>query len=130
MTNFIPEQHEHGQCLIIFEGSKAIKRLDELKNKYKKCFVIEDKTKTRLKSMVESCASIAKHHHNLMYSAITTLQTAMNLSEMMAIQLGIIEPSEMQGFVICPACLQQAMIACEEVLSSLKDIEEATKEYI
>lgn len=101
-----------------------------MKRSYIKSTVIQDKHSARLKTMIKDCEQLTTHHQRLQSSCIVALALAKNLEEMFAMQMGLIPYGEMEGFSICPGCLQQAIIACEEVLNSLKDIEIATKEYV
>lgn len=128
--NFTGEQHEHKACLMLFDGTRAHKEIDSFRNSYGKITVIKDKTIDRLRAMIDSCDEISSHHIQLQRSCITSVQIAKNVQEMMAMQMGLIPTGEIQGIGICPGCLQQAIISCEEVLNSLKDIEIATKEYV
>lgn len=128
--DFLGEQHEHKACLIVFAGTKAEKNLDELKRQYAKSTIVQNKSSVRLKTMIKDCEQLTTHHQRLQSGCIGALTLARNLEEMFAMQMGLIPSGEMEGFSICPGCLQQAIVACEEVLNSLKDIEIATKEYV
>lgn len=127
--DFQGNQHDHGQHLIVFEGTNAFRKYNDFKDQYKKHFVVKNKMCERFKAIISFSASITHHLHNLQTSAISTLQATKNIEEMLAMKMGLIPASEPEGFIFCPACLQQAVVACEEVLQSLKDIEDATKEY-
>lgn len=128
--NFTGDQHEHKNCLIVFEGSKAADHLSEYRNKYAKTTVTMPKMTARLLAMITSCQELSGYHVRLQRASIVTIQIAKTFEEYVAMTMGIMPAGEIQGFTICPGCLQQSIIACEEVLNSLKDIQENTKEYV
>ncbi|MDE2031367.1 MAG: hypothetical protein KGI58_03880 [Patescibacteria group bacterium] len=128
--DFQGQQHEHEPYLILFDGTRASTKFDELKSEYKKHYIVKNKAHQRFKSMIMSSADISNHFRTLQNSAISTVQTAKDFEEMIAMRMGFVPAKDPEGFSFCPACIQQSILACEEVLQSLKDIEEATKEYV
>jgi hypothetical protein len=130
MTNqFLGEQHEHKSCAIIFEGTRAFQMIDKFKAGYKKCTTIQDAAINRLIAIIDSANDMSKHYYQLHAASVQTINITKTVEDALLIQIGMKEPEKMQGLAICPGCLQQAILSCEEVLQSLKDIQEVTKEY-
>ena len=124
MTNFLPDQHEHKSCAIIFEGTRALQMLDKFKSSYSKCTIIQDDPSDRLTAIIDSANDMSKHYYQLHAASVQTINIAKSVEDALLIQIGMKEPEKMQGLAICPGCLQQAILSCEEVLNSLKDIQE------
>lgn len=127
MSDFHKEaKHENHFCVIFdsFNVEHKIKpSLGDLK-----CVIAKDKEEKRLSGMLQSAGEIGANFVALQSAALTAVGVASTVQDAMLQQLGWHKLTP-NGFILCPACLDKAILACEENLEVLKDIREATKQY-
>lgn len=124
-SDFVGAQHEHGQVIILFDTSLE-KNFKYANYKY---HVAEGKEKTRLHSMVDTASNIGGELTSYYQSALSIVSAAKTPEEALARQLGLAGPISIQGMSICPACLQKAIMYCEESLTVLHDLQDVIKRY-
>lgn len=126
MSDFHKEMEHTGFALLYSSAN--------IEEKYKEtirempCFILCEKDEKRWAAMVTSADDLLKEFRANARSALGSIAIAKTYEEMLLIEVGAIRPKS-QGFCICLACLSKAILACEEQLTVLKDIQEATKEY-
>lgn len=90
--------------------------------------IIKDREEKRISAMLTSAGAIGAQFIHLQTSAISCIALAKSDDEAMLMSLGFLKIVP-QGMAICPTCLDQSILTCEENLAVLKDIREATKKY-
>lgn len=125
---FTGKQHEHGQYAIVYDGTRTHKEKEQFG--FSKCSIVKDKEQKKIEDIIDICIDNISQFKNLSLSAICSIQHAANIDEMFAMNAGLIPHTAREGLIICPACLQGAIITCEDVTNILKNLQVAIKEYL
>lgn len=125
MSDFHKEA-EHTGFALLFDSHK-------IEEKFKNAvqidyFVIKDKEENRITSMMATAQELGHSHIHYRNSALSAVAIARTYEEAVIMQTGLV-PITPQGLNICTTCLAKAILACEEELAVLKDIQQAVKEY-
>lgn len=126
MSEFHNDNHDKPFALLF--NSHAIEENFISKNTGIIHTVIKDKEETRLMGMLSSASEIGLKFIDLQKSAIAAIAIARSEDEYLAMSFGILKiiPG---GVAICPTCLNNAILTCQENLEVLKDIQEAVSKY-
>lgn len=127
MSDFHKEQ-EHKAFTMLFASANVEKEYIKRMEGKLPHVVIKDKDEARICSMLDSITTLTYHTQDLQQSAFQAVMMARTYEDVVAYQLGInnLKPS---GLAVCPACLRKAILALEESLEVMKDIEVAAKAY-
>lgn len=112
---------------LLFHSHNLEQKFKERAPEYK-CTVIRDKEETRLNAMLQSAGDIGAKFIQLQTSAVSAIALASSPDEQVLMSMGLMKiiPG---GLAICPTCLADAILTCQENLEVLKDIQEAVKKY-
>lgn len=128
MTSQFHKEEEHGRAFALLFDSYKIE--DKFKRTTSLPYsIIKDKEEKRISSMLLSASEIGLQFIHLQLSAVSPVALAKTAEEAYLMQTGIIKIIP-EGIAICPTCLARAIQVCEENLLVLKDIQEATKQYV
>lgn len=128
MTNQFHKPEDHGKAFALLFDSFHIeaKFKERTSLPYK---IIKDKEEKRISSMLDTAGEIGAQFYHLQMAAISAVALARTFEEAILMETGALKIIP-NGIAICPTCLAKAIQVCEENLIVLKDIQEATKQYI
>lgn len=119
------ETKHNGPCYV-FEGHKlseeVMKRAETLHPE-----LVNGKKADRLKGLAKTYSEVSGALHGYAAGALKVMAVYDSPLEEIASHLFGQKEGNQVGVTICTTCLQNAMIACEEVLQTLKDIEDVCK---
>jgi hypothetical protein len=127
MTEFHNNQIHTKPFALLFHSHNLEQKFKERAPDYK-CIVIRDKEETRLNAMLTSAGDIGAKFIQLQTLAVSAIAVASSPDEQLLMTAGLIKiiPG---GLAICPTCLADAILTCQENLEVLKDIQEAVSKY-
>lgn len=121
-------EDKHEKFAILFNSFRIEERFKLDTGNQIRCVIVHDKEEARLAAIVDSFAEIARHSNNVQNHAVVAVGVTKSKEDALAAQLGILQIIP-NGVLICPTCLNNAIVACEENLTILRDIKEAVKNY-
>lgn len=112
---------------LLFHSHNMEQKFKERAPEYK-YNVIRDKEETRLNAMLQSAGDIGAKFIQLQMSAVSAIALASSPDEQYLMAAGLLKiiPG---GLAICPTCLANAILTCQENLEVLKDIQQAVSKY-
>lgn len=127
MTNEFHNDKHATPFALLFDSHKIERKFKERVQDMRHT-VICGKEEARISAMLITAGDIGAKFMQLQMSAISAIALASSPDEQLLMQVGLIKiiPG---GVGICPTCLQNAILTCQENLEVLKDIQEATKQY-
>lgn len=126
MTEFGMETKHDGPCLVYSDHKLADVLMRDAKDM--KPELIYDKRLERMKGLAKTYASVTKSLDGYSQGAFKRMVAYDNPVDHVLSQFGLADqPKDEVGVVICKTCLQNAIIACEEVLQTLTDIQKAVE---
>lgn len=128
MTNQFHKPEDHGRAFALLFDSYKIEAKFKERAKDFPYSIIKDKEEKRISSMLNSAGEIGAEFISLQTSAVCAVAIARSADEAFLMHAGAIRIIP-NGIAICPTCLAKAILTCEENLTVLKDIQEATKQY-
>lgn len=128
MSEFHNEPEHDKSFALLFASHNIEERFKTTSKGIIKYHIINDREEKRMCSMLDSVGQIGNEFIGLQQSAISAVAFANSPEEALLKTLGLVRvvPS---GMAVCPHCLAKAILACEENLAVLKDIQEAIKSY-
>lgn len=128
MSNFHKEA-EHMGFALLFDSFKIEDKFKSvMKGKIYLILLLKTEKKNKYQQCFDSAEELTMEFYNVITSAISCVAIAKDSVEAAMIHTGFIKPIA-QGLNICTACLAKSILACEEQLEVLKDIQEMTKVY-
>jgi len=120
----------HKHVVIVFEQNETVKQ--EIREKAKNLNVtlcipdLNQKTEARLKAMYDGTSEHGNNTYKFQSSALKPMIEIRDVQDQILAAIG---QGHMLGYYICQDCLTRAIFSCEEQLQSLKDLQEATRNY-
>jgi len=112
---------------LLFDSHK-IERAFKERVKDMKHTVIWGKEESRISAMIEIAGDIGAKFMQLQMSAVSAIALAKSPDEQVLMQMGLMKITP-GGVGICPTCLANAILTCQENLEVLKDIQQAVSKY-
>jgi len=129
MTNQF-HNDEHSTCFaLLFDSHAGVEHYFKARTKDYPYSIIKDKEEKRISSMLVTAGQLGAQMISFQKSAINAIAIAKSYEEALAVEMGLL-PIVPSGLAICPTCLEKTILACEENIAVLKDIQEAVKEYV
>jgi hypothetical protein len=129
MTKFKQDEHKDNIALLFQSYENIEHRFKTLSKGTCSHVMIKGKEENRICSMLDSVGELGAQLVRLQTGGIRAVVMVNSAEEAIAMQMNLIKLIP-QGIIICPTCLDQAIIACEENLIVLKDLRDATKKYV
>lgn len=126
--NDFHKEAEHIGFALLFDSFKIEDKFKSVMKGNLPYFIIKDREEKQVSAMLDSAEELTMEFYNVITSAISCVAIAKDSVEAAMIHTGFIKPIA-QGLNICTACLAKSILACEEQLEVLKDIQEMTKVY-
>lgn len=128
--NFNQDQEHKNSFALLFNSYEHIEK--RFKSFFKgglcKHTMLNDREEKQVASMLLSVGELGAQLVKLQTKGIQAIVIANTTEEAIAQHMNLIKLVP-QGILICPTCLDQAILTCEENLIALKDLREATKQY-
>ena len=125
MTKFGMETEHEGPCYVYSDHKLS----DELMRDTTKLNpqLIDNKKLELIKGLSKTFSQTSHSYAGYSAAAFKRIVVYNNPADQLLGSMGLMHSDDEAGVVVCKTCLQNAILACEEVLQTLKDIQDVCK---